>query len=204
MKLAKISQGENFRLYCIYKLCISGNRYIYPVDYDVSGCGWFCGWVSAHGQSVVHTVGLERAGQSSSRLQSLVCVHDRLSNMPQSNSSPTWLHGNIIIMYKCTVRTYSISMVINSKKWLKKIRGSLGSVTYMTLDPYTSVGRVADQATLIISEGNTILGVTMELHLIDQRCLAGLKSTLHGEASATPFCQCLSRDFRYQALSSCK
>ena len=40
-------------------------------------------------QSVVHTVGLERAGQSSSRLQSLVCVHDRLSNLPQSNSSPT-------------------------------------------------------------------------------------------------------------------
>ena len=43
MKLAKISHGENFRLYSIYKLCISGNRYIYPVDHDVSGCGQFCG-----------------------------------------------------------------------------------------------------------------------------------------------------------------
>ena len=88
--------------------------------------------------------------------------------------------------------------------------------------PYTRVGRVADRencvwasaifehsgsmqvkktATLIISEGSTILGGPTELHLINQRSQVGLKSTLCGEASATPFCQHLSRDFRYQAPS---
>ena len=58
--------------------------------------------------------------------------------------------------------------------------------------------QVKKTATLIISEGSTILGGPMELHLIDQRCQAGL---LCGEASATTFCQRLSCDFRYQALS---
>ena len=61
--------------------------------------------------------------------------------------------------------------------------------------------RVKKKATLTISEGNTILRGLAELRLVDQRCQTGLKSTLCGEASATPFCQCLSRDFRYQALS---
>ena len=51
-----------------------------------------------------------------------------------------------------------------------------------------------------ISEGSTIPRGLAELRLIDQRCQAGLKSTLCGRASATPFCQRLSRDFRYQAL----
>ena len=81
----------------------------------------------------------------------------------------------------------------------------------MTLGPNTRVGRVADHenrtifkcsgsmqvkktAILIISEGSTILGGPTELHLIFQRCQAGLQSTLCGEASATPFCQCLSCD----------
>ena len=88
--------------------------------------------------------------------------------------------------------------------------------------PYARVGRVVDcencawasaifecsgsvrmkkKATLTISEGSTILRGLAELHLINQRCQAGLKSTLCGKASATPFCQRLSRDFRYQALS---
>ena len=88
--------------------------------------------------------------------------------------------------------------------------------------PYTRVGRVADRencawasvifersgsirvkkkATLTISEHNTILRGLAELRLVDQRCQIGLKSTLCGEARATPFCQRLSRDFRYQALS---
>ena len=88
--------------------------------------------------------------------------------------------------------------------------------------PYTRVGRVADRenyawasavfkcsgsirvkkkATLTISEGSTILRGIAELRLIDQRHQTGLKSTLCGKASATPFCQHLSRDFRSQALS---
>ena len=88
--------------------------------------------------------------------------------------------------------------------------------------PYTRVGRVADRencawasaffersgsirvkkkAALTISEGSTILKGLPELCLIDQRCQTGLKSTLCGKDSATPFCQRLSRDFRYQALS---
>ena len=88
--------------------------------------------------------------------------------------------------------------------------------------PYTRVGRVADcencawasaifersgsirvkkKATLTISERSTILRGLAELRLVDQRCQTGLKSTLYGEASATPFCQRLSRDVRYQALS---
>ena len=43
---------------------------------------------------------------------------------------------------------------------------------------------VKKTATLIISEGRTILGGPTELHLIDQRCQAGLKSTLCSEAIA--------------------
>ena len=92
------------------------------------------------------------------------------------------------------------------------------------VDPYTRVGRVADgenctwastifkrsgsiwvkkKATLTISEGSMILRGLAELRLIDQRRQSGL---LCGKASATPFCQHLSRDFRSQALSffSCK
>ena len=88
--------------------------------------------------------------------------------------------------------------------------------------PYTRVGRVADRencawasaifersgsirvkkkATLTVSEGSTILSDLAELRLIDRRRQTGLKSTLCGKASATPFCQHLSRDFRSQALS---
>ena len=88
--------------------------------------------------------------------------------------------------------------------------------------PYTRVGRVADcencawasvifyhsgsiqvkkKATLTISKGSMILRGLAELHLIDQRCQTGLKSTLCGKASATPFGQQLSHDFRSQALS---
>ena len=61
--------------------------------------------------------------------------------------------------------------------------------------------QVKKTATLIVSEGSTILRGLAELHLIDQRCQAGLKSILCGEASAIPFCQRLSHDFSYQALS---
>ena len=57
------------------------------------------------------------------------------------------------------------------------------------------------EATLTISEGSTILRGPAELRLIDQRRQTGLKSTLCGKASTTPFCQHLSRDFRSQALS---
>ena len=88
--------------------------------------------------------------------------------------------------------------------------------------PYTRVGRVADhenctwastifersgsirvkkKATLTISERSMILRGLAELRLVDKRCQTGLKLTRCGEASATPFYQCLSRDFRYQALS---
>ena len=85
--------------------------------------------------------------------------------------------------------------------------------------PYTRVGRVADRenctwASVIfersgsiwvkkktISKRSTILRGLAELRLVDQRCQTGLKLTLCGEASAMPFCQRLSRDFRYQALS---
>ena len=90
------------------------------------------------------------------------------------------------------------------------------------MGPYTKVGRVADRenytwasvifecsgsirmkkkATLTISEGSTILRGIAELRLIDQRHQTGLKSMLCSKASATPFCQHLSRDFRSQALS---
>ena len=61
--------------------------------------------------------------------------------------------------------------------------------------------RVKKKAILTISEGSTILRGPAELRLIDQRRQTGLKSTLCGKASATPFCQHLSRDFRSQALS---
>ena len=61
--------------------------------------------------------------------------------------------------------------------------------------------RMKKKATLTISEGSMILRGLTELHLIDQRCQTGLKSMLCGKASATPFCQQLSRDFRSQALS---
>ena len=88
--------------------------------------------------------------------------------------------------------------------------------------PYTRVGRVADRenctwasaifehsgsiwvkkkATLTISEGSTILRGIAELRLINQRRQTGLKSMLCGKASAMPFCQHLSCDFRSQALS---
>ena len=88
--------------------------------------------------------------------------------------------------------------------------------------PYTRVGRVADRknctwaiaifersgsirvkkkATPTISEGSTILRGLAELRLIDQRRQIGLKSTFCGKASATPFCQHLSCDFRSEALS---
>ena len=49
------------------------------------------------------------------------------------------------------------------------------------------------KATLIISEGSTILRGLAELCLIDQRCQTSLKSIPCGKASATPFCQHLSR-----------
>ena len=45
---------------------------------------------------------------------------------------------------------------------------------------------VKKKATLTSSEGNT--GVA-ELDLIDRRCQTGLKLTLCGDPSATPFCQ---------------
>ena len=61
--------------------------------------------------------------------------------------------------------------------------------------------RVKKKATLTISEGSTILRGLAELRLVDQRCQTGVKSTLCGKASTTPFCQRLSRDFRYRALS---
>ena len=61
--------------------------------------------------------------------------------------------------------------------------------------------RVKKKATLTISKGNMILRGLAELRLIDQRCQTGLKLTLCGKASAMPFCQHLSRDFRSQALS---
>ena len=88
--------------------------------------------------------------------------------------------------------------------------------------PYTRVGRVADhenytcvsvifersgsvwvkkKATLVINEGSMILRGLAALYLIDQRHQTDLKSMLCGKASSTPFCQHLSRDFRYQALS---
>ena len=50
-----------------------------------------------------------------------------------------------------------------------------------------------------ISEGSTILRGRTELRLIDQRCQTGLKLMLCSKASATPFCQHLSRNFRSQA-----
>ena len=61
--------------------------------------------------------------------------------------------------------------------------------------------QVKKKATLTVSKGSTILRGLTELRLIDQRCKIGLKSTFCGKASATPFCQHLSRDFRSQALS---
>ena len=66
--------------------------------------------------------------------------------------------------------------------------------------------RVKKKATLTINEGSMILRGLAELCLIYQRHQTGLKSTLCGKDSATPFCQQLSHDFRYQALSffSCK
>ena len=88
--------------------------------------------------------------------------------------------------------------------------------------PYTRVGRVADRencmwasaifersgsvrvkkkATLTISEGSTILRGLAELRLVDQRRQTGLKSTLCGKASAMPFCQHLSHDYRSQVPS---
>ena len=57
---------------------------------------------------------------------------------------------------------------------------------------------VKKKATLTISEGSTILRGLAELRLIDQRRQSGL---LCGKASAMPFCQHLSRDFRSQTLS---
>ena len=88
--------------------------------------------------------------------------------------------------------------------------------------PYTRVGRVVDsencasasmifersgsipvkkKATLIVSEGSTILRDLAELRLIDQGRQTGLKSMLCSKVSAMPFCQHLSRDFRSQTLS---
>ena len=64
-----------------------------------------------------------------------------------------------------------------------------------------SLIRVKRKATLTVSEGSTILRGLTELPLIDQRRQIGLKSTFCGKASATPFCQHLSRDFRSRALS---
>ena len=61
--------------------------------------------------------------------------------------------------------------------------------------------QVKQKATPMFSEGSTILRGLTELRLIDQTCQTALKSMLCGEASATPFCQRLSRDFRYQAPS---
>ena len=55
--------------------------------------------------------------------------------------------------------------------------------------------RVKKKATLTVSEGSTILRGLTELRLIDQRRQIGLKSTFCSKASATPFCQYLSRDF---------
>ena len=50
-----------------------------------------------------------------------------------------------------------------------------------------------------ISKGSTILRGLAELRLINQRRQTGLKWTLCGKASPTPFCQHLSCDFRSQA-----
>ena len=61
---------------------------------------------------------------------------------------------------------------------------------------------VKKKATLTISKGSTIHRDLAELCLIDQRRQTGLKLALCCEASAMPFCQCLSRDFRHQTLSS--
>ena len=55
--------------------------------------------------------------------------------------------------------------------------------------------RVKKKVTLTVSEGSTILRGLTEVRLIDQRRQIGLKSTFCGKASATPFCQHLSRDF---------
>ena len=93
---------------------------------------------------------------------------------------------------------------------MREKRGSLVSNVTCVMDvgPYARVGRVVDcencawvstilehsgsvwvkkKATLTISEESTILRGLAELCLIDQRCQAGLKSTLCGKASATPF-----------------
>ena len=103
-------------------------------------------------------------------------------------------------------------------------KGSLVSdvtcVTYTA--PYTKVGRVASgencpwvrtifelfrskgvrrKATLIVSEGSTMLINPSEPRYINQRCKIGLKWTLCGERCTTPFCHRLSHDFRCQALS---
>ena len=85
--------------------------------------------------------------------------------------------------------------------------------------PYTRVGRVADhencawvstifersgsiwEATLTISEGSTILRGLAELTFDRPKMPTGLKLMLCGKASAAPFGQHLSRDFRSQALS---
>ena len=64
--------------------------------------------------------------------------------------------------------------------------------------------QVRRKATLTINKGSTIRRDPAELHFIDQRCQIDLKSTLCVEPGATPFSpmfECLSCDFRSQALS---
>ena len=61
--------------------------------------------------------------------------------------------------------------------------------------------RVKKKATLTIIEGSMILRGLAGLRLFDQRRKTGLKSMLCGKASATPFSQHLSHDFRSQAPS---
>ena len=61
--------------------------------------------------------------------------------------------------------------------------------------------RVRRKVIPIIDDGSTILRGLAELRFIDQRYQRGLKSTLSRRAFAAPFCQRLSRDFGYQALS---
>ena len=68
-------------------------------------------------------------------------------------------------------------------------------------DLRTLLFNMGEKATLTVCEGSMILRGLAELCLIDQRCQTGLKLMLCSEASAVPFCQRLSRDFRYQALS---
>ena len=129
-------------------------------------------------------------------------------------------------MLRCTLRGSALASSPGSPIFsthAREKRGSLGSnVTCATLAPYTRVGRVADRencawasaifelsgsmrvkkkATRTVSEGSTILRGLAEPCLIDQRRKTAMKSTLCGKASATPFCQHLSRDFRSQTLS---